>query len=54
MVAWIDSSSRSSIEGFSVQYRDDAELVREIAALEAEIAGNTKPRNIIVRASKGW
>ena len=43
-----------TIEGFTTQYASDAELAAAIAATEREIAGATKPRNLIVRATKGW
>ncbi len=43
-----------TIEGFSTQYASDAEMAAAIADTEREIAGTTKPRNIIVRATKGW
>ena len=43
-----------TIEGFTTQYATDAELAAAIAATEREIAGNSKPRNLIVRAQKGW
>jgi hypothetical protein len=37
-----------------VWYRSDAEIAREIAALEDEIAGNSTPRTIVMRSNKGW
>jgi hypothetical protein len=40
-----------------VTYRNDQELARQIAALEAEIAalqGASKPRTVAVRSEKGW
>jgi hypothetical protein len=40
-----------------IEYRSDAELATQIAALESEIAGLTgqsKPRTIAVRSNKGW
>ena len=47
---------RVKIENFETEYRDDAELARAIASLEAEIAaaqGSPPIRNVNVR-SKGW
>lgn len=48
---------RVTIEGRDVLYRSDAEIARQIAALENEInqltASNT-PRTISVRSEKGW
>jgi hypothetical protein len=35
-----------------VTYRSDAELVRAIASIEAELS--PQPRTLIVRANKGW
>ena len=43
-----------TIENFTTQYATDEELAAAIAATEREIAGATKPRNLIVRATKGW
>jgi hypothetical protein len=41
------------MEGFSVEYRSDAEIAAAIAATQNEIAGGSQVRNVYVR-SKGW
>jgi hypothetical protein len=45
--------SRTQMEGFSVEYRPDAEIARAIAATQNEISGGQQIRNIYPR-SKGW
>jgi hypothetical protein len=41
-------------EDHEVTYRSDVELAAEIQALEAEVLGGSGPRNVVVRAKKGW
>ena len=43
-----------TVEGFSTTYATDDEMAAAIAATEREIAGSSQPRNLIVRATKGW
>jgi hypothetical protein len=36
-----------------VEYKSDAEMVRAIADIEAELAGGTV-NTVVIRSSKGW
>ncbi|MCQ4191023.1 phage head-tail joining protein [Methylocystis suflitae] len=41
----------------TIRYRNDRDLATAIAALEDEIAqavGTPRPRNLVVRSTKGW
>jgi hypothetical protein len=46
--------ARTRMEGFEVEYKPDSEMAGAISATEREINSATKPRNITVRATKGW
>jgi hypothetical protein len=45
---------RLRLDDREVFYRDDAELARQIAALETEIGTSSTPRTIAMRSTKGW
>ncbi len=37
-----------------IEYKSDREMAAAISALEAEIAGQPRAKNIVVRSTKGW
>lgn len=46
-------AQRINAETREVAFRSDAELAAAIASIEEQIKGSV-PRNVIVRATKGW